>query len=450
MQKSYDLIVIGSGSGGSVTASKARKNGWSVAVIDSRPFGGTCANRGCDPKKVLVGAAELIDWNERMKGHENVAGSSINWSELMAFKRQFTDPVPENKEKSFLKQGIDIYHGQASFESENEIVVGDYLLTGKNILIATGAEPAPLSVEGKEFVQYSDDFLEFEELPEKIVFIGGGFISFEFAHIAARAGSEVHIVHRSDRPLKKFDQDLTHLLVQKSEELGIHIHLETSLSKIEKSGTQLSVFVNNEKAGDHTIIADAIIHGAGRVPAVKGLNLEKGQVDYEGSGVTVNRYLQSVSNPIVYAAGDVSATIGEPLTPLAGMESHVAASNILDGNSKEPDYTAVPSTVFTVPKLSAVGLSEEEARKQYDHIKVNHMDVSEWFTYKRTNEKYAAVKLIINEDTDQILGAHILSMSADELINHFAMAIRYQISVSELKKMIFSYPSTASDIGYML
>ncbi|WP_019412742.1 NAD(P)/FAD-dependent oxidoreductase [Paenisporosarcina sp. TG20] len=450
MNKSYDLIVIGSGSGGSVSAGKARNEGWSVAVIDSHPFGGTCANRGCDPKKVLVGAAELIDWNTRMQDHGIVEATSINWSLLMKFKRTFTDSVPENKEKSFHNKGIDTYHGKAAFTGEKEITVDNNVLTGKFILIASGAEPTPLSIEGEEFVKYSDDFLEFDELPKKIVFIGGGFISFEFAHIAARAGAEVHIIHRSEKLLKGFDQDLVNLLIKKSEEIGITIHLETTISKIEKTSENLLLTLNNKGNVSSSLTASSVIHGAGRIPAIKGLDLDKGNVKFEKEGITVNQYLQSISNPAVYAAGDVSATIGAPLTPLAGMESHIVAANILNGNHKTPEYVAIPSTVFTIPKLSAVGMSEDEAKKLDRNIKVNYFDTSQWFTYRRTNEKYAAVKVIIDEDSDLILGAHLLSGVSDELINHFATAIRQKTTTANLKKMIFSYPTAASDISYMI
>lgn len=179
MEEEFDLIVIGTGSGGSAAASKCNNAGWKVAIIDSRPFGGTCALRGCDPKKVLVGAAEMIDGIDRMKGNGITSGSSINWPELMAFKRTFTEPVPDNRVENFQKAGIHTFHGRASFLNEEKIQVGEDVLTGKHILIANGAKPAPLPIEGTEHLTYSDEFLELDELPAKMVFIGGGYISFE-------------------------------------------------------------------------------------------------------------------------------------------------------------------------------------------------------------------------------------------------------------------------------
>ncbi len=186
----FDLIVIGTGTAASA-AGRCAEAGWKVAQIDELPFGGTCAQRGCDPKKILVGAADLADWNRRMGIHGISSNAVVDWKQLMKFKRGFTDPVPANKENGMKKAGIMPFHGHAHFEDENTVKVGNYILTGEYILIATGARPAPLPIQGSEHLVTSTDFLELEELPGKIVFVGGGYISFEFAFIsgAGRCGS---------------------------------------------------------------------------------------------------------------------------------------------------------------------------------------------------------------------------------------------------------------------
>jgi glutathione reductase (NADPH) len=447
--KRYDLVVIGTGAGGSVAAHKCRQAGWQVAVIDKRPIGGTCALRGCDPKKVLVGAAEIVDSIRRMEGKGITAGSTINWPELMAFKRTFTDPVPENRVKSFMKAGITVYHGEASFLSENRVQVNNECLEGKHFLIATGATPMPLNVIGSEHVTLSDDFLELEELPETLVFIGGGFISFEFAHIAARAGAKVHIIHRSAQPLKNFDPNLVDLLVKHSREAGIQVHLDTQPKSIEKK--EFHYVVHGSR--DQEMIqweCSMVVHGAGRVPDLAGLSLEAGNIRVEKRGVSVNEFMQSVSNPLVYAAGDAAASPGLPLTPVASMESYVAADNLLKGNHRKPDYSVMPSVVFTQPKLAIVGLKEESARQQGYEVNVSQIDTSGWYTYKRTNEPYAMVKTVTDKKTGNLLGAHVLGGNADELINHFATAIRFKVPANELKKMIYAYPTSASDMIYLV
>ncbi|GAA3720707.1 NAD(P)/FAD-dependent oxidoreductase [Salinicoccus jeotgali] len=449
MKTNFDLVVVGTGPAASSTAMKCREAGWEVAMIDSRPYGGTCPLRGCDPKKVLVGAAEMIDGVERMSSKGVVPGATINWSELMAFKRTFTEPVPDGTVKKLHKAGIHTFHGRASFADEETIQVGEDQLTGKHILIASGAKPVELPIEGIEHLTYSDEFLELDALPEKIIFVGGGYISFEFAHIAARAGAEVHIIQRGAQPLKNFDPELVDLLVKSSEENGIQIHLDTEVKSIEKTGAAFTVEGIKEDES-FKLDGDLVVHGAGRVPEIDDLNLEKGNVDWEKKGVSVNEYLQSVSNPRVYAAGDAAATKGLPLTPVASMEAQVVTANLLGGNQRTPNYDVMPSVVFSLPKLSAVGLSEEAAREQGYNVRVNKIDTSEWYTYKRTNERYAMVKIIIDEDSDQVLGAHLLSREADELINHFATAIQFKLKTEDLKQMTYAYPTAASDLGSML
>lgn len=448
MTNNYDLIVIGSGSGGSIAAAKGHQAGWTVAVIDDRPFGGTCALRGCDPKKVLQGAAELQDWQQRMKGWGMEGETSIQWQELMGFKRTFTEHVPERKEQSFHNNGIDTYHGKVSFIADNQLMVDNEVLQGERILIASGAQPVPLHVDGEEHLTTSDQLLEWEDLPERIVFIGGGYISFEFAHIAARAGAEVHIVHRGPRPLKQFDPDLVDQLLQASEAIGIPVHHEYEVNKIEKTDEKLNV---HAESGEQTITlpADAVVHGGGRAPALD-VDLQKGNIKAGPNGVEVNDYLQSMTNPRVYAAGDAAATKGLPLTPVASMESHIAASNILKGNNKKAEYPPMASLVFTVPKLASVGMTEEEARQSGRNISIKYEDVHDWFTYRRTNESHAAFKLLIDQDKDQIVGAHFLSEEADELVNHFTTAIQFGIPPKQFKQVIFAYPTAASDIAHML
>ena len=449
MMKEYDLVVIGSGTAGSIAAVKCKKSGWSVAMIDERPFGGTCALRGCDPKKVLVGITEYMDGVERLKGSGINGDIHINWNQLMNYKKTFTDDFPEMKEIGLKKQGIDTYHGHAAFIDENKIEVNEETLKGNYFLIATGASPAKLPIEGSEHFTFSDEFLELEELPKDIVFVGGGYISFEFAHIASRAGANVHIIHRGERPLEGFDKDLVDQLVNYSKDIGIQIHLSTEVEKIEKMSNHYKV-TGSQDSETKEFSADLVVHGAGRAPNTDSLNLKSANVNVNKKGIEVNDYLQSTSNSRVYAAGDASDSPGMPLTPVAGMESHLVASNLLNRNNRKYTEQVIPSSVFTLPKLATVGMSEEDAAEKGLDFKVNAIDTTKWFTYKRTNQAVAFTKIIINRENDQVIGAHLLSHEADELINLFATAIQFELSTKNLKKMMFAYPTAASDIGYML
>ena len=447
-----DLIVIGTGSAAGSAAYTCRSAGWSVTVVDSRPFGGTCQLRGCDPKKVFVGAAELVDWNRRMHSHGVPSdGIAIDWPDLMRFKRSFTDPVPEQNERSFAAAGIGMLHGRAHFMDRLTLRVGDETVSGRHILIAAGARRASLHIPGEEHLTSSTQFLELDHMPSEILFVGGGYIAFEFAHIAARAGASVQIVHRGARPLARFDPDLVGRLVDATRELGVEVHLNSRVEAVDKRGDRLVVSVSDTQ-GTRTIETAMAVHSAGRVPEIDDLDLETGEVarESENGGVLVNEYLQSISNPAVYAAGDAVASGGFPLTPVAGMQGAIAASNLLKGNHRIPDYSGVSSVVFTVPALASVGLQEASAREQGLRFTTNYQDTTDWYSSRRVRLRHSAFKVLVEEESGRILGAHLLGAHAEEVINLFALAIRTGLRSSDLKHMIYSYPTSSSDVVYMV
>ena len=448
--KNFDLIVVGTGAAGTSAAYACRSAGWNVAIIDSRPFGGTCALRGCDPKKVLVGATEVIERTRQMAGKGVSCNDvKIDWPALIQFKRTFTQPVPADREQQFSRAGIAVFHGRARFTAESTVQIGDDTLIARFILIAAGARPATLGIDGEEHLTTSDKFLELDVLPPRILFVGGGYISLEFAHIAARSGAQVQILHRGARPLEQFDPDMVDRLVHATRELGIALHVKTVVEKIEKSSAQFTVHASVDGT-TQTFEADLVVHGAGRVPEIDDLDLETAGVKREKRGVTVNEYLQSVSNPAVYAAGDAAASGGRPLTPVAAMEGEVVAANLLKGNNRKPDLAAVPSIVYTLPSVASVGLLESPAKEQGLKFRVNHQDTSEWYSSRRLGAKYSAFKVLIEENTDRILGAHVIGPHAEEQINLFALAIRSGIRASDIEQTVFAYPTGASDLSYMV
>ncbi len=450
MKKDFDLVAIGTGAGASAVASRCRAAGWEVAIIDSRPFGGTCALRGCDPKKVLVGAAEVIDWTRRMKGNGIRSEQLlIDWRELMHFKRTFTQPVPKSREQMFAKAGIVAFHGRARFAGANAVQVGDEVLEARFVAVAAGQKPADLKVPGQELLTTSEQFLELDQLPRRILFIGGGYIGFEFAHVAARVGSTVTIVHRGVRPLELFDPDLVEHIVARTRELGVDVQLGTQAESIEKGSCCLTVRAS-ASGQKRTFEADMVVHAAGRTPEIEDLHLDLARVAWDERGVKVNEFLQSVSNPAVYAAGDAAASGGPPLTPVADYEGAIVASNLLKGNHQKPNYTGIPTVVFSIPPVAAVGLSESQARERGLKFQVKKEMTSGWYSSRRVAEKYSGYKVLVEEGTDRILGAHLLGGEAGEVINLFALAIRSGISATDFKQTIFSYPTHSSDVPYML
>lgn len=449
MAKQYDLIAIGTGTGASGAATTCREAGWKVAVVDNLPFGGTCALRGCLPKKVLVGAAQTLDHSRRMRGKGIGGGEpSIAWNELIEFKRTFTAPVPAMREEEFGKDGIDVYHGSARFRGPRSIEVAGEVLEGRFILVATGAVPMRLGIPGEEHLLTSSGFLELDRLPNKIVFLGGGFIAAEFSHVAARAGAQVIVLERGERLLEPFDPDLVGWLMEKFHEIGIDVHLQTRVTAIERDGDGLAVRASSNR-GQEVFKADLVVHAAGRVPDLDPLDLGAAGVANQKGRLELNEFLQSVSNPAVYAVGD-AAMNGPPLTPIASLDAEVAAANMLKGNHRKPDYLGVVSVCFTVPPIASVGLSEEQARKSGRKFRMQCKKAPDWYTARRVAETLYGFKVLVEEESDRILGAHLVGPHVDEVINIFALAIRRGLTAKDLKTALFAYPTGASDISSML
>jgi glutathione reductase (NADPH) len=449
--RTFDLVVIGSGAGAGSVASRCRAAGWSVAMIDKQPFGGTCPLRGCDPKKVLVGAAAAVDSARLLDGKGvRPSGLAIDWAQLMRFKRTFTDPYPEEREATLTKSGVETFHGAARFTAPSQIVVGGIgLQAARAIVVATGARPADLEISGREHLTASDRFLELPALPGSLVFVGGGYISFEFAHVAARAGARVSVLHRRLRPLEGFDPDLVDRLVVRTRALGVDVRLETEVRAIEAIGTGRRVRFSDGRGGG-TLDAECAVHGAGRVADLDGLDLDAGNVRFSRAGIEVNEFLQSVSNPLVYAAGDCAATDAPALTPVAGYESRIVAANLLEGRRAAVRYEAVPSVVFTVPPLARVGLGVAEARQRGLRFSDRLEDTSSWYSSRRVGEGASASRVLVEEGTGRILGAHLLGPCADETINLFTLAIRAGLTKRQFRDVLWAYPTHASDTPHMM
>ena len=447
--KEYDLIVLGTGDAGQTVALAAAKEKWKVAIIEKKAIGGTCALWGCVPKKVLISGEELANFSQRMAAAGLSSKTTPDWSELMAFKNRLTGSFSQDDRANLQKHGIDIYEGTASFVGEAAIRVGEVVLQSTHIHIATGACPRPLSIPGEEFMTTSSEFLYLEELPQRLVFIGGGYISFELAHLAARYGRSVTIIHRSAAVLNKFDPDLVALLVKASEERGITVAINQPVVRIEKKRDELLAIVQADGA-EKTYHADMAVQGAGRVPDIADLNLKAAGIEASQNGVIVNEYLQSISNPRVYAAGDAAAG-GLPLTPVAMAEGKVVADNLVYGlKRRRADYRVVPSVVFTLPKLASVGLQEAAANKQGLQYDVKFGETADWLHNQRINEPFAGFKIILDRSTGRILGAHLLDSHADDLINLFALAMQHNLTATDIKQVLYAYPTASSSVQHMV
>ena len=443
-KRDYDLIVIGTGNAGMAMALEARHAGWKVAITDELPYGGTCAVKGCIPKKVLIGAAEVIVRAGAMKNKGISGDLRIVWPDLIRFKRTFTDPVPITRKETFVKEGIDTFHGHARFLGRNTLQFGDNTLSSRFIGIATGAVPGRLGIHGEEYVSTSDDFLGMESLPERILFIGGGIISFELAHVAAKAGARVTILHRSGMVLKEFDPFLVDILMQTLRTSGIEILTDMPVASVEKSANTFHVHAG--KSGEKVFDTDMVVHGAGRVPNTEGLDLNAGGVAVDERGIAINTYLQSISNPSVYVAGDANAR-GKPLSPVATRDGRAAARNMIQGNKVEPTYLTVPSVVFVSPLLASVGLREDQVAKQGLTAVVHKKETPDWYSVRRVGMTRSGYKILTEGKSGRIIGAHLLGYNADEMINVFALAIKTGATFADLQEMAWAYPTGGYDIN---
>lgn len=444
----FDLIVIGGGTGGNGVARMAANAGWKVASIDSLPFGGTCALRGCDPKKMLIAVTEGVEWTHNLAGKGLDARTAINWPDMIAFKRTFTDAMPGRIEGGLEKAGVSVLHGAARFTGPDTIQVNGETLSARHFHIATGARPMTLDIPGEEVLATSTDFLQLPERPDRVVFVGGGFIAMEFAHIAKRAGArEVTVLEMMKRPLGNFDPDLVAVLSEATAELGIDLRTEARVLKVEKSDDFTVTY--ETPTGAQNVNCDLVVHATGRVPNIDHLNLEAAGIEYNRKGIKVSPFMRT-TNPAIFAAGDC-ADSGPNLTPVSANEGRIAGKNLLAGKDERAvDYPPIPSVVFTLPQLASVGLSEGAAREKKLDFDTHFEKTAGWYSSLRVGARYSAYKVLVERETGKILGAHLLGPGAEEQINLFAMAMAAGLTANKIKGLIFAYPSFASDVGSMV
>jgi glutathione reductase (NADPH) len=438
----YDVLVIGAGVAGASVAEQCATAGLKVAVTDRVPYGGTCPQRGCDPKKVLLAASEAVGRAQALAGHGLEGAPRIVWGDLVRRKRELVGGVPQRTEMRLGRAGATLLHGEAMFVGPDRVVVDGATLQAGAIVIASGATPRPLGIPGEELLVHADGFMDLDELPPRVVFVGGGYISFEFAALARRSGAEVTIVHRSTRVLKGFDPDLAAMLVERYRSLGIQVVLDAPTLELRREGDAIAVLTPTG-----TLVADLVVHGAGRVPDLERLDLAAGGVHTGDRGVVLDHQLRSVSNPRVFAAGDAAAA-GAPLTPPASRQADVVVKTIL-GQDAEYDPRATASVVFSDPPLAAVGIAAEEAERR-DDIQVVSNDMSAWYTTRRVGLTHAAAKTIHEKGSGQLLGAHLLGVNAEEVINVFALAVRQGLTSDQVRDSVWAYPTASSDIGYLM
>ncbi|MDY0221880.1 MAG: NAD(P)/FAD-dependent oxidoreductase [Desulfobacterium sp.] len=448
----FDVIVVGSGTGGQTAAFLLKEKGLNVALVEKSHLpGGTCALRGCQPKKWFYEAAEAVDKTRHLEGRGIVQASKGEWGRVVQEKNKFTSKVPPGTVKNIQGAGIEFLPGIATFVDDKTLRVNAREIMGDFFILAAGARPMDLPIQGMEHVITNDQFLELNELPDSVVFIGGGFISFEFAHFVARLGGAKQrsmILEVGERPLGPFDAEIVAELVVASTAAGVEVKCGVKIEKIEKTAKGFRVL---SKVGD-PIETGLVVHGAGRVADLDALSLESAGVKYSRHGIEVDPGMRT-SCPHIFAVGDCAATI--QLARVADVEALTAAENILadlgQGKGASMDYTAVPAVLFTLPQLATIGKTEEALERDGISFRKNFEKNIGWPTYQRIGLEHAAFKVLVDEN-NLILGAHILSDQAGGVINTIRSAMIHKIPVDKLYRqtLLSPYPTRESDLSYML
>jgi glutathione reductase (NADPH) len=449
MSEKFDVVILGGGNAGIGVTGPVRRAGLSVAMIESRDLGGTCPNRGCTPKKILVAAGHALHEIERASVHHIAVGKpKLDWAALIDREKDMIKDIPANLARSMARRQVEVIKGHAAFAGPSAIRVDNRTLEARHIVIATGSKPRPLPIPGAEHMITSDEMLSERELPGSVIFIGGGVISLEFGHVYARAGTEVTILEALPQLLPAMDADAVAQLQAESERIGIRVKTNVSVKRIEPGNGRLRViFVHDGR--EQALEADRVVNGAGRVANVDTLDLQAGNVTHANGRVAVDAHLRSTSNPLVHVCGD-AVPISPQLSPIATYEGDIVGRNIVEGPKYRPDYESMATSVYTVPELAAVGLTEGAARQKGLAIDVHVNDMLGWFSARTYAETVAWSKVIVEKATDRILGAHFVGHAGQELVNIFGLAMRFGITATQIRENVFAYPTFAADIKHML
>ena len=438
-QYDYDLITIGAGSGGVRASRLAGKYGAKVAVVESSRVGGTCVMRGCVPKKLLVyGAAFSNHFNDALGFGWRVGETLHDWGKLIAAKNKELDRLEGAYNRMLRDSGVTVVPGRGVLADPHTVDVAGKRITGDKILIATGGWPVTPDFPGKEHVISSNEALELPERPERVVIIGGGYIAVEFAGIFNALGSEVTLVIRTGHLLRGFDQDVRATLGEELEKKGITIRRDCQIRSVEKTGGVYSVVFDK---GDE-MIADCVMAATGRAPATSNLGLAQVGVKLNQKGaIAVDEHNRtSVEN--IFAVGDVTDRIN--LTPVAINEGRMFAETFFNRRPMQMDYTNVASAVFSQPPVACVGLTETDARK-------NHrvrLFITRFRPMKHTlsgRDERIMMKLVVDKDTDKVLGCHMVGEDAPEIIQGLAVALKAGATKAQFDATVGIHPTAAEE-----
>jgi glutathione reductase (NADPH) len=447
--RSFDVVILGGGNAGMGITVATREAGLKVAMIEPDLLGGTCPNRGCMPKKVLVAAAHALDEIERAGAHHIAIGEPrLDWASLIDREKAIIGGIPASLGELMSRRGVEVIRSRGRFAGPNAVAVDGETLEAKHIVIATGSAPRRLPFPGADLMITSDDVLNERRLPASVVFVGGGVIALEFSHVYARAGANVTILEVLPRLLDNMDADAAAQVRIATERIGVAIHTGVEIRRVERAGDRLRV-AYAERGSERVIEADRVVNGAGRIANIDGLDLPAGKVAMEHGRIALDAHLRSTSNAAVYVCGDAVSTTPQ-LSPIATYQGRIVGRNIVDGPTHMPDYASIPACVFTVPALASVGLTQAAAEEKGLDLRIEINDMRQWLSGRTYAETGAWAKVLVDRQSDRIIGAHLVGHTSEELIHIFALAMKHGIAAGEVRDMVYGFPTFSADIKSLL
>lgn len=437
----FDLLVIGAGSGGVRAARIAAGHGARVGLVEEHRVGGTCVIRGCVPKKLLhYGAHFAEDVLDAEKFGWSFGDPRFTWGKLRDAVAREAARLEGLYTETIASRDIALFKGHGRIVDPHRIDIDGQTVSAAHILIATGARPRPLGVPGEEHCITSNEVFGLETLPGHVAIVGGGYIANEFAGILHALGSKVTMINRTDTILRSYDASVRDRLLQISLARGIVYRFDARVTDVARNGDLLAIrFTDGEK-----IAVDQVIVATGRIPNIEGLGLADAGVGTDDHGAVLVDDRQTTSVPSIHAVGDVTNRI--QLTPIAIREGHALADRLFGGVETMVSYEDVPSAVFSNPPIAAVGLTEAQARERYGTVRVYSSDFRPMRNVLAERKERALYKLVVDEATDRILGAHLIGPEAPEIAQTLAIAVKAGLTKAQLDDVVAIHPTMAEEL----
>jgi glutathione reductase (NADPH) len=442
----FDLFVFGAGSGGVRAARIAAAHGARVAICEESRVGGTCVIRGCVPKKLLVYASRFAEEFEDAAGFGwTVAKPMFSWPDLIAAKDREIDRLNGIYARLLKDSGVTLFQQRGSFVDAHSVRVGDRVVTAAHILIATGGRPWIPGIAGSEHAITSNEAFYLDELPGRILIVGGGYIACEFAGIFNGLGASVTQSYRGDAVLRGFDHDVRGFVGEEMQKKGIHLLLQSDAERIDRQPGSAGLRV---RFTDGKILeVDQVMFATGRVPNVAGLDIQNGGVEVSPDGrVRVNEFSRTNVEHI-YAVGDVTSRVN--LTPVAIYEGHAFADSVFGGKVRSVAHEFVPSAVFSQPPVGTVGFSEADARHHFGDLDVYCSRFSPLKNTLSGRKEKTLMKLVVARATQKVVGVHIAGEDAPEIVQGFAVAVKSGLRKDQFDATIGIHPTAAEELVTM-